>query len=66
MYIYLDDIVIFSNTVEEHVEHIRIVLAVLRCEKLYLSPKKMQLFAKELNLLGHVIDNKGTEWTHTK
>ncbi|KAF8694387.1 hypothetical protein RHS03_08195, partial [Rhizoctonia solani] len=59
MYVYLDDIVIFSDTIEEHVEHIRTVADILRREKFYLSPKKMQFFARELILLGHVIDEKG-------
>ncbi|CUA74881.1 Transposon Ty3-G Gag-Pol polyprotein [Rhizoctonia solani] len=66
MYVYLDDIVIFSNTVEEHVKHIRIVLSVLRHEKFYLSPKKMQFFAKELKLLGHIIDEKGIRMDYHK
>ncbi|KAF8753032.1 hypothetical protein RHS01_07371 [Rhizoctonia solani] len=59
MYVYLDDIIIFSNTIEEHVEHIRVILKILGKEKFYLSPKKMQFFTKEINLLGHVIDSKG-------
>lgn len=59
MYVYLDDIIIFSNTIEEHVSHIRTILNILEREKFYLSPKKMQFFTKEINLLGHVIDEKG-------
>ena len=45
IYIYLDDIIIFSNTIEDHVKHIRIVFDILRHEKLYLGPSKMQFFA---------------------
>ncbi|CEL62801.1 hypothetical protein RSOLAG1IB_12575 [Rhizoctonia solani AG-1 IB] len=59
MYVYLDDIIIFSNTIEEHVSHIRTILNILEREKFYLSPKKMQFFTKEINLLGHVINEKG-------
>ncbi|KAG8908260.1 hypothetical protein FRB99_008325, partial [Tulasnella sp. 403] len=51
MDVYLDDIVIYSDTVEEHIQHIRTVLDVLREQKLYLSADKMRFFAKELNLL---------------
>ncbi|CAG8640341.1 4465_t:CDS:1, partial [Acaulospora colombiana] len=60
MFVYLDDIIIFSNTVEDHVKHIRLVLDVLRKEKLYLSSSdKLQFFARPLVILGHVIDDKG-------
>ncbi|KAG8942401.1 hypothetical protein FRC04_003767 [Tulasnella sp. 424] len=58
MDVYLDDIVIYSDTVAEHLEHIRIVLDVLRKESLFLSADKMHFFAEKMNLLGHVITNK--------
>lgn len=41
MYVYLDDIIIFSNSVKEHIGHIRTIFDVLRREKLYLGPNKM-------------------------
>ena len=59
VYIYLDDIIIFLDSIKEHVDHIRIVFDILRKVKLYLGPSKMQFFAKELRILGHVIDDKG-------
>ena len=59
MFVYLDDIIIFSDSVKEHVEHIRIIFDVLRREKLYLGPNKMQFFAEELKILGHIIDAGG-------
>ena len=59
MFVYLDDIIIFSDSIEEHLKHIRIIFDVLRREKLYLGPNKMQFFAEELKILGHVIDSKG-------
>jgi hypothetical protein len=59
IYVYLDDIIIFSDTIEDHVKHVRIVFDILRREKLYLGPSKMQFFAEELRILGHVIDDKG-------
>ena len=61
MDVYLDDIVIYSDTVEDHLKHIRIVFAVLRREKLYLSADKMKFFARSMMLLGHVIDDKGIQ-----
>ncbi|EUC59384.1 Pol polyprotein/retrotransposon, putative, partial [Rhizoctonia solani AG-3 Rhs1AP] len=59
MFVYLDDIIIFSDSVEEHEKHVKLVFDVLRKEKLYLSPNKMQLFADRLQILGHVITHEG-------
>jgi len=59
VYVYLDDIIIFSDTIEDHVKHVRLVFDILRKEKLYLGPSKMQFFAEELKILGHVIDDQG-------
>ena len=59
VYVYLDDIIIFSDSIEEHVNHIRTAFDILRKEKLYLRPSKMQFFTEELKILGHIIDDKG-------
>ena len=40
-HIYLDDIVIWSDSLEHHTEHVRLVLMALRDVKLYCNPKKM-------------------------
>ena len=61
MYVYLDDVIIFSDSIKEHVEHIRIIFSILRKERLFLSPNKMQFFADELKILGRVIDDKGIQ-----
>lgn len=61
MYVYLDDIIIFSDSVKSHVNHVRKIYKVLRREKLYLGPNKMQFFTEELKILGHVIDGKGIQ-----
>jgi hypothetical protein len=59
MDVYLDNIIIYSDTVEDHIKHIRTVLDVLRREKLYLSADKMQFFAEKPKILGRIIDEKG-------
>ena len=59
MFVYLDDIIVFSDTIEDHVRHVKMVLDILRKERLFLSPNKMQFFAEELKILGHVINEKG-------
>ena len=59
MDIYLDDIVIYSNTLVEHVEHVKLVMDILAREKLYLSEKKLHFIAPELHILGRIIDDDG-------
>ena len=55
MDIYLDDIVIYSDTLEEHKEHVKLVIDILDKEKLYLSGGKLRFIAPELKLLGRVV-----------
>ena len=55
---YLDDILIFSKTLEEHMMHICKVLEKLRGEKLLINLKKCS-FVKELVYLGFVISAEG-------
>ena len=59
MDIYLDDIVIYSSTLVEHVEHVKLVLDILEREKLYLSEKKLHFISPELHILGRIIDDDG-------
>jgi hypothetical protein len=58
-HIYLDDIVTWSNTVEEHRNHVRLILDALHTAGLYCNLKKTKLFQREINFLGHTINNKG-------
>jgi len=58
MEVYLDDIVIYSETLEEHIEHVKLVLDMLHREKLDLSPKKLYFLCKEMKVLGRVIDDE--------
>src|SRR5882762_9475545 len=59
MDIYLDDIVIYSDSLEEHEKHVKLVLDILNKEKLYLSGGKSRFIAPELKLLGRIVDNEG-------
>ncbi|SGY26804.1 BQ5605_C018g08797 [Microbotryum silenes-dioicae] len=58
-FVYLDDITIFANTLEEHERRVRLVLDALRRADLYVSPKKTELFAAKCFFLGHQITRKG-------
>ena len=56
---YHDDITIFSDTQEDHIRDVREVCQRLQQHKIRASPKKCNFFAKNLALLGHVIDDQG-------
>ena len=59
--IYLDDIVIYSDCLEDHVKHVKLVLDILQKEKLYLSQSKLRFIAPELKLLGQIINAQGIQ-----
>ncbi|KAL6315079.1 hypothetical protein AAG906_030933 [Vitis piasezkii] len=53
--VYLDDIVIYSNTLKEHVKHLRKVFKILRQNKLYVKKEKCSFAKEEVSFLGHCI-----------
>ena len=57
--LYLDDIIIFSKTYEEHLLRLEAVFEKLKNAGLKLSPSKCQLFRKEIKYLGHIISEEG-------
>jgi hypothetical protein len=64
--VYIDDIAIWSDSTEEHIEHVRLVLEKLREAGICASIKKSVLFADEIHFLGHVISSRGVEPAETK
>ena len=57
--VYMDDILIFSDSKEEHLEHLRKVLTTLREEDFYCKLAKCEFMKTEINYLGHVVDEHG-------
>ncbi|WP_230409877.1 reverse transcriptase domain-containing protein, partial [Undibacterium fentianense] len=53
--VYLDDIIVFSKTPAEHLEHLREVLALLSKAGVTLKAEKCHLFETEVEYLGHVL-----------
>ena len=57
--IFLDDVLTYSLTEEEHLEQLKIVFKRLRVANLKLKPKKCRLFQKQVVYLTHIIGNDG-------
>jgi hypothetical protein len=53
--VFIDDILIYSRTMEEHDEHLRLVLQCLRENKLYVKLSKCSFYQSNIHYLGHVI-----------
>ena len=57
--VFLDDILIYSKTEEEHAEHLRLVLETLRKHQLYAKLSKCEFWLSEVAFLGHVVSVGG-------
>ncbi|GAU10392.1 hypothetical protein TSUD_417700, partial [Trifolium subterraneum] len=57
--IFIDDILIYSKDPQEHAEHLRIVLNILRKKQLYAKFSKCEFWLSEVKFLGHVISQGG-------
>ncbi|KAL5733264.1 hypothetical protein ACOSQ2_032956 [Xanthoceras sorbifolium] len=57
--VFIDDILIYSQTAAEHDRHLRIVLQILREKKLYAKLSKCEFWLNEIAFLGHVISADG-------
>ena len=57
--VYLDDIIIFSDTKEEHLKRLEEVFQKLITAGLKLKPSKCHFFREEIEYLGHVVSGKG-------
>ena len=59
VYVYIDDIFIFSDSYEDHLKHVRQVLQKLKDNNFYASKSKSQFLPATLEILGHVITKQG-------
>ena len=59
--IYLDDIIVFSKTPEEHIERLRGMFEKLAAAGLRLKPSKCEFFKSQVTYLGHIVSKDGIE-----
>ena len=59
--VYLDDIIVFSKTPEEHIERLRGVFQKLSTAGLRLKPSKCEFFKSQVTYLGHIVSKNGIE-----
>ncbi|MCO5586422.1 hypothetical protein L7F22_040362 [Adiantum nelumboides] len=57
--VFFDDVIIYSKTIEEHKEHLKVTFQALRDNKLYVNQKKSEFFLQEIQYLGHIISKNG-------
>ncbi|KAJ9536443.1 hypothetical protein OSB04_un000378 [Centaurea solstitialis] len=57
--VFIDDILIYSQSKEDHEQHLRLILELLKAEKLYAKFSKCEFWIREVHFLGHVVNKEG-------
>ncbi|GJP29248.1 hypothetical protein CLOM_g22337, partial [Closterium sp. NIES-68] len=57
--VYLDDILIYSRDMKQHVEHLRYIFEILRRERFYVKLSKSEFALEKVQFLGHVVSAQG-------
>ncbi|CAI7796450.1 unnamed protein product [Closterium sp. NIES-53] len=60
--VYLDDILIYSRDMKQHIEHLRRVFEILRREKFYVKLSKSKFALKKVQFLGHMVSAQGVHY----
>ena len=57
--VFIDDILVYSRSREQHEEHLREILGVLRSERLFAKFTKCDFWLREVQFLGHLVNQDG-------
>ena len=64
--VFIDDILVYSKDAQEHEQHLRIVLQILREKQLFEKFSKCDFCLKEVPFLGHIVSTEGIRVDPTK
>ncbi|KAJ0477035.1 putative nucleotidyltransferase, Ribonuclease H [Helianthus annuus] len=59
--VFIDDILIYSKSQDDHEKHLRCILELLQREKLYAKFSKCEFWLREVQFLGHVVSERGIQ-----
>ncbi|KAD6796137.1 hypothetical protein E3N88_07033 [Mikania micrantha] len=59
--VFIDDILIYSRNQQEHAQHLKLILELLAREKLYAKFSKYEFWLREVQFLGHVVNQNGIQ-----
>jgi len=59
VFVYIDNLIVFSTSIEEHLKHLEQVFSILQNNGLKINLEKCQFFKKEVELLGHILTIDG-------
>ncbi|KAD6796205.1 hypothetical protein E3N88_07101 [Mikania micrantha] len=59
--VFIDDILIYSRNQQEHAQHLKLILEILAREKLHAKFSKCEFWLRELQFLGHVVNENGIQ-----
>jgi hypothetical protein len=57
--VFIDDILVYSRSAEEHGQHLKVVLEKLRAHQLYVKFNKCEFWLQKVNFLGHILTAEG-------
>jgi hypothetical protein len=59
--VFIDDVIIFGNTYEEHLNNLRLVMDRIQHANLKLAPRKCSFFKRKVQFVGHIVSAAGVE-----
>ena len=62
--VFIDDILIYSKSIQEHEQHLRVVLEKLRMHRLYAKFSKCEFWLEKVAFLGHILTAEAVSYTH--